>query len=107
MRAVLKNDGQGSDTPLDASAQGETGAARVLVEYRSADRRWVVRQVGSKRVTSLHSTRSDAERVARRLARKQRKDVAIISPDGALQRYIHATELRNRSQLIRSPRGDI
>jgi len=107
---VPENDEQGSETPLDVASHDETDAAnnaRVLVEYRSADHRWVVRQVGSKRVSSLHSTRSDAERAARRLGRKQRKDVAIISPDGALQRYIHATELRNRSQLIRLPRGYI
>ena len=76
----------------------------VIVEYRPVDGRWVVRQEGSKRITSMHSTRSDAEHVARRLARNQRKDVAILLPDGILETRYSYSSLRNRSRLIRSPR---
>ena len=78
----------------------------VVVEFRSADRRWVVRQDGSRRATSLHSTRSDAEHVARRMARNQRKNVTVMAPDGGVaQRYDYSSTPRNRSRLVRSPRG--
>ena len=77
----------------------------VFVEYREADRRWVVRQHGATRNTSLHSRRSDAEHVARRLGRRQKKDVTVMSVDGVVEQTYTYSSLRNRSQLIRTPRG--
>lgn len=76
----------------------------VVVEYRPSDRRWVVRQHGATRITSQHSSRSEAEHAARRLGRNQKKDVEIISADGHVERRYTYTSLRNRSRLIRAPR---
>jgi hypothetical protein len=109
-RAVFSlpdSEGGFAGPPVLSDVSEEAGAQQplVVVEYRPSDRRWVVRQEGAKRISSLHASRLDAEHVARRLGRNQRKNVAVKSLDGGVARlYNYATAPRNQSRLVRMPR---
>jgi hypothetical protein len=76
---------------------------RVLVELREADRQWVVRRPSARRVTSVHSSLSAAERAARLLGQRQRCDVVVIVGPGNERRYDYADVPRNGSRLHRPP----
>lgn len=46
---------------------------------------WAVRREGSSRVTSTHSTQTDAAARAREIAINQRSEVFIHRPDGTIR----------------------
>jgi hypothetical protein len=76
------------------------------VEFRHLDKRWIVRREGAGRITSTHPSQSAAEGAARARARRQRCDVVVMGADGVVERrYDHDNVPRNRSGVIRMPRG--
>lgn len=46
---------------------------------------WAVRGEGNSRLTSTHSTQSDAIDAARNIARNERSEVVIHRPDGTIR----------------------